>query len=271
MSLLLLPPEIRGKIYYHIITSEQDKYLEYVGNGGKRVQYDFCLPLRKVRPPVLIRVCKTLRYEYLPHFFRSMCFRMYVDIQTTKIFEGQSAAASTTGPQLGVPYQFATFPSLSRSVTASQQRTPPPAECTILETPAKNWLDSLRSRDGVRFRQLQIRFVTREGRPIGASFSITYNSRERKYELDFKLDEGWNMGGRIVAMGLHFNVVVGASQVLQKLQDICGSANDEGLDWKMLEYLIDGFRIQSHVHPRAVQLPRPVEDWSQDVKLLAAV
>ena len=84
MLLLELPLEIRENIYHHVLQEEQEDKLQYVGTGREGIPYDFCIPLRTIRPPALGRVGRATRCEYLPIFFKATCFRLCVNIQPAR-------------------------------------------------------------------------------------------------------------------------------------------------------------------------------------------
>ena len=270
MSLLALPPELRERIYYYVPPCKQSDSLEYLGNGRERLDYDWCLPLRKVRPPALIRVCRTIRCEYLPFYLKSTCFRIHVDIQSTK--SNEAGTPSMPGIAAWPATAHWTMPSalFSRSAMARDQGQPP--DETILDKLANEWLDNLGSKDGVRFRQIHIRFVNSEGRVIGAGLTITYNSRDRKYEIDFKFDQGWPEGIRctIIRMGLRYNITVGPEEVSKRLRDMCDFSREEVLDWKALEYLMDALQVDNLETGPFANLVGWQDDRSWEVNLLKA-
>ncbi|KAK3710964.1 hypothetical protein LTR37_009985 [Vermiconidia calcicola] len=212
LSLEGLPAEVLKEIYIYTALSEQENDLEYAGNGQDT--RDFCLPLDKVRPPNLSRVSKKFRAEYLPIFFMTVCFRVYVD-------GGPLAGITDTmwdndGPMTGVADPI----------------------CIDLPPAVRTWLQSLSlpSRKDIHFRNLQYRPRYPEGSQICSNLNVIFDNKVQKYNIDWRCDEGWGLGtalpgtrqvieekGRLVEDSLL------AMQILSLLKLMSGSSMEAGL------------------------------------------
>lgn len=182
-------------IYAYTIELQPKDQFEYVGNCSRILRTDLCLPLHKVRPPSLGRVCTTTRNEYLPYNFTSTCLRVYINVEVVCPF-------------------FSGIPN---------------AACTYLDPATREMFDSISDWNGFRFRNVEYRFVNNEGEPVGASFSFAYAPRKRTYEIDLKIDDGWYVAGTLRDPGgLGHEVTRFSTQILNYYFE---SSTDKGLDW----------------------------------------
>jgi hypothetical protein len=133
-TLLGLPREIRDEMYSYVVEGEQEQQREYVGKHSNSSKSQLCTPLFKVRPPSLIRVCKTTRAEYLPFYFRETCFRLYVDVGKPVMPEW-------------------IFSSRTRENSSLYE------ERVSIDNPTKNWLNSINVSDDAIFRNVQFRLT----------------------------------------------------------------------------------------------------------------
>ncbi|KAK3697058.1 hypothetical protein LTR37_017656 [Vermiconidia calcicola] len=163
LSLDGLPAEVLREVYTFVALSEQENDLEYAGNGQET--REFCLPLDKVRPPALSRVSKKFRAEYLPIFFSTICFRVYVD----------------GGPLAGIIRRLG-------EVADPISIDLPPA--------VRMWLHSLclPSRKDNHFRNLQYRPLYHGGSEICSNLNVIFDSKVRRYNIDWRCDDGWGLG-----------------------------------------------------------------------------
>ena len=227
---LTLPAEIRENVYSYTAESEQEHHLEYSRDSNTHISTNMCLPLRKIRPPALIRVCKTTRQEYLPYYFKTMYFRINVDIQSS--FSHDS----------------------------------------IVDASAKSWLNSLlqSQNDLFRFRHVEFRLVDHYNPWIGACLIIRFAGHRRKYEVDFKLDQGWDIARAITRTSLKNHVICCTKQVLKRLKQACELSKDEVLDLETVGRMCDAFNTPRHLADEYVVQGSYVEDWSDEAKLLEA-
>lgn len=160
-TLETIPPEIREIIYSYVVPDERGIYQQYAGHFPTTQQ--FCLPLHEIRPPALGRVSRMLRYEYLPYYFKSTCFRILLPIE-------QGVGARTIMEQMA----------LDRNNYDNRD----------LDPTARKWLDSIMHMPNVRFRHLQYRLVDLMGYVLGASINVAFIPSRRSYKVEYRVDDG---------------------------------------------------------------------------------
>jgi hypothetical protein len=244
-TLLGLPTEIREIIYANVFETEQEDKQEYIGNNRISPHNEVCMSLSKIRPPSLGRVCKTLREEYLPYYFKATCFRVYVNMDINDH-----------------PFNPAhKWPNYQTDLVS-------------LDRPAKAWLDSLQPLHDLRFRNVQFRLVRAGCIPLSANFNIAYNAKARQYECEFGLDKAWAGWYGVFGRG-------GTSQwesarimpqhIWMILRAASETAKDEFLDWEHLAYMIDHFDaydLFGRVSEAIIDDDPHLEDWRDETKLL---
>ena len=248
-TLLGLPTELREKIYTDVFEAEQENTQEYIGNNTISPHKELCLPLSKIRPPSLGRVCKTLREEYLHYYFKTTCFRVYVNMDI-----------------------------LDHPFDPSDERPNYQPDLVSLDRPAKAWLDSLQPLHDLRFRNVQFRLVRAGGIPLGASFNIAYNAKARQYECEFVVDQAWPGWGSVFGPGPNeasqrVSARAMPRHVWRILRAASETANDEFLDWEYLADVIeqfDAYDLFARVSEAIIndREDPPLEDWRDEVKLL---
>ena len=201
--LLGIPLELREYIYASVADSEQSNDLEIFGSGDGHTEY--CLPIETLQPPTLVRVCQTLRNEYLRYYFANRVFRVSTRVESI--------------PSNGLP----------------------PFQHAYRGPAAKQWLDRLDDRNEVRFRKLQYRFVDSAESPIGASLNVVYKPGAKTFEIDFRIDSGWDVSETISLLGHAPNIRRGNSLFLRRLSEIGAKGNVDGLSWSDVQALADVF------------------------------
>ena len=232
---------MRNEIYGWVVAIEQDNHLELAGTDDDFTQ--FCLPLRKIRPPALARVCRTTRYEFLPVYFKQRCFRLYTYINAFRVFQHRGR----------------------------QQRY-----LVRFEEQAEKWLDSLENIGEVSFRNLQFRILDLRGRPLGGSLNIRFLPKRNVYEAEFSKDDGWPER-QFYNQGSRRRMPECMHRFMETLKGICVASEDEVMTWATVKKLRDGLSetLPPLTNPRQrtiwmnVRLPEAdnIVSWKDEARL----
>ena len=206
LKLLGLPREIRNEVYSYVLESEQENQQEYVGKHRNASKSQFCTPLFKIRPPALIRVCRTTRAEYLTLYFHQTCFRIHANVGNP--------------PTPGWDYIAWRLERVS------------------IDKAMDNWLNSLSPLEHAIFRNVQFR-LSFNGAPLGASFNLVYNAQAEKYRCEFVMDDGWDGVYEIQRnRRIRGELCKRPEHAWRAFRKTCETRKEEFLDWEFILHLI---------------------------------
>ncbi|KAK5169104.1 uncharacterized protein LTR77_006413 [Saxophila tyrrhenica] len=221
-GLATIPSELRLKIFDYL-PEEVDAF------GGHDPNNLWCRELQTVRPPVLVRVSRVLRNEYLQLFFATTTFRMNADVDC--VINNVFTEDDPNGPRN--PFAFA---APLNYVAGGHQSTPS-------EKVARAWLSSIggafsNERELVMFRHIIYNPITKHGVPLG--FTLEVHFRRRAYQIDVYRNEGWVDVYDMVARG-GLKALFAPDKIVEILEEACRRSRDEVLDWDMVTKLEDTF------------------------------
>jgi hypothetical protein len=146
-------------------------------------------------------------------------------------------------------------------------------ERVSIDKRTESWLNSINVSDDAIFRNVQFRLTYQGGVPIGASFNLIYNAHARKYQGEFVLDDGWNVG---LAIESNNNVRIKAGLMphyaWRAIQTACGRVWGEFLDWHYIQQLI-WLLDPTHCHKKGEPIiawqdsNKELTDWSAEADL----
>ena len=221
LTLLGLPYEVRENIYSFLIYTEQENDLEYVGKYFDNApDGELCTPVDNIRPPSLVRVCRTLRQEYLPYYFRETIFRVYVDISANIRLPGHPALTEWCGliDLIIVERGYST-----------------------LKGSTRHWIDSLKGAQETPLRNIQFRLLYNDDRRLGANFNVRFDARSQRYQCSFTIDNGWHVDRRIEWSPRRTSAIGMPQLVWDLLKCYNQECSGEILDWYCVQFLMLGF------------------------------
>lgn len=172
VSFLPTPIEIQEMIFEHILIGENADNWEWTGDFFGEPGRALCLPACTMRLPILTRVCRQLRANFMAFLCRTTVFR--IDIEAD-IIHFEPVVGGTATPKT---YQARHGEGGTR--LRNRHRS-------------TSWFGMIRGGD-IQIRRLQLRLPKDDIHERRASLNMCYMSKRRQWQVELRRDQGFENG-----------------------------------------------------------------------------